>query len=275
MGIYRSFLSLILFGLAAASMANAAGLEDFPLLRHIPADIMSQIKAGSQTLERCFITANYLMCVQGKNFPGVSSNSQARQAVLNGLGVSARNSLYNFAVSKAEAENLKDGAAVRRTVNTERNKGNLKLRGMEFSGFCKGNWCAAIAALPYGEAAKELPKIYASPAFINAYCRTLMPEAVKLMEEGKYKEALLRLKELHDLKFADIDAYLLACRAFIVDMQANEAKKIALELLNDFPANMNAAQAEELGDIFIELKLDTEAEKAYKIAGGLLELSAS
>lgn len=259
--IYKAFLCALFLGFAADSLA--ANPE-------APGAILERLLVGERAFDGCFAVGKRIACAKGKNFPGTATNPQARQAVLNGLAITARAALYNFLSGRAKAGNLRNENAVGRAVQKGQSDGAINLKGIKFASLCRGERCGAVAIAPLEASLKELRDIYETPEFITAYCRTLYPEASALMSEGKYGEALIRLKELHDLKFANVDAYLLACRAFIRENQPTEAEKIARELLADFAANLNADQAEELGDLFAALSRDGEAEKAYVLAGELL-----
>lgn len=45
-----------------------------------------------------------------------------------------------------------------------------------------------------------------------------------------------------------------------------EASKIAVEILRDLPDKLDAEQGEMLGDLFLELRMDKEAEEAFRLA---------
>lgn len=268
-----SFLFIFLSGFAAFGNAFAADPEHILRSHDAPAQIIEQLLEGSGSVNSCFSAGESLMCAQGRLYPGL--NTQSRQAVLKGLDLAILDSLYQFASSQTETGILKNREALTQTIKEEQDMGRIKLHGVEFASFCRGEWCGAVATIPRAGSKKELLRIYESSAFQKAYCKTLLPEALKLMKSGKIRQALLRLKEMHDLKFGDINAYLLACRAFILDGQPKDAEKIAMELLKDFFTRMNSDQAEELGDILVSLNCEPEAEQAYKLASSLLEISGS
>lgn len=265
MGICKP-LFLACVCLAVSASANAASPESFLREHHAPEDVITHMLNSYGQVRRCLSNDGQLLCLQGRSCPNVSSNARSRQAILQGLGLSVRNDVYVALTSKIKARHLLNGQAVSQAFLTGLNQGHITLTGVEWTTFCRGDWCGAIAAISLHVAEKEVPSIYEGRPFIVDYCQTLLPKARELMAKEKSAEALVVLKELYDLQFADIQAYLLTVQAFILEKQPAEAARIACELLDDFAHTMDAEQAEELGDILITLDMPDKAERAYNIA---------
>lgn len=259
---------MLFFVLAVSIPVDAASPENFLRNFGAPPEIAEKMLSGSAPCRECVVAKNYAICVRGKSYPNVSNNAVARQAVLQGEGIAVRRDLYSSLAGRIKAKNPLNVQAAGQALAENPNSG--KLIGLEFITFCRGNWCGAMAAAPLPQAEHALPHIYKERSFINQYCNTLLPRARELMAHNRSAEALDVLKEMHDLEFADIDAYLLATRAFIQEKQPVEAAKIARELLEDFAKKMDANQAEELGDMLLDMNLTKEAEHAYKLASSRL-----
>lgn len=264
MGTFKSILVLI--GLAAWANAYAASPIDFLRENGAPDSIVQAMLNGIEPVNKCLVSDNRLLCVRGRNYPGVSTNAQSRQAILNNQGISVRNDLFSTLADIVKSERLLNRPAVGEALAKTAQQDHIRFSGVQFITFSQGNWCAAAASIPLLEIKNELSDIYSQQAFIDGYCTALFPKAKEFMARGENSKALVALKELHDLKFANIDAYILAIRAFINNEQPKEAQKIALELLADFRDTMTVAQAEELGDIFLSLNMSKEVEAAYHIA---------
>lgn len=267
MGIFKTFPVLVL--LAAWANAHAASPEEFLRANGAPPALASALLKGDAPVSRCLTSGDQLFCARGRNYPGIAANARSRQAVLQNLALQVRNDLFVALASVIRARNLRDEQAVGEAF-ARGCGGRIKTAGLQFTSFSRGDWCGAIASAPLPEMKKTLPPIYRQKSFVHSYCEALLPRARALLARGETERALAALKELHDLNFADIGAYLLAARAFMGAGQPEEAQKIALELLADFAAGMNAAQAEDLGDIFLGLGMDTEAGAAYRIASARL-----
>lgn len=269
MPIYKAAICLF-FLFALPLCANSANVEQFLESHGATSDIAKRMLSGTVSLKGCAAYDGWLLCYEGRNYPNSAKNAQARQGISAGLGISVRNALYLDLAARVRAAGLINRQAVGQALLATQNRGDNALTGLEFTSYCRDDWCGAAAALPLSENEKSLPAIYARRPFIMEYCRTLLPEAQKLMAEKRHKEALIALKELHDLKFANIEAYLLAVEAFIANRQNEDAAKIAIELLDDFSGKMSVEEAETLGDLFMTLQMQDRAENAYLLASRLL-----
>lgn len=269
MRIYRIGLFIFAFLIASAlQMAEAGSLEEFLIARQTPNELIATLDKEKNDFGKCFETSTHLLCVQSKFYPGLDANALSRRAMLQGMAIRVKYALYQSLLAKNTAKNLVNKAEASHIYLAGIQNGNARfsLKGVEFQTEFANGVCQAAASIPLQSAGASLQAKMEEPFFIKEYCASLYPKAKQLMENGKYSQALGTLKELHDLKFANIDAYLLASEAFIANGQPVEACKIALELLADFKSQMTCAQADELGSLFIQLDMDKEAEKAYEVS---------
>lgn len=270
MATFRPLLLALLL-LVAPGYAHGSNLEQFMRNQHLPESIIYQMLQGENQIKHCLLSGDKMLCFQGKKFPGVSNNSQSRQAIRQGLALAVKNDLISALTTEIKADNLKNDEAISKTFIAANNQGLFDLRGIEFQTFCRGDWCGSIAAVPIKAAEKQLTDVYHQKPFIIDYCKMLLPKAKEFMTEGRYAAALIMLKELHDLKFADIEAYLLASKAFILENKPDDAAKITIELLEDFGQKLNSSQAEELGDLFVNLNMPEKAIASYEIASNRID----
>lgn len=252
--------------LAVSSLAVAASPEQFLRRHNAPEEIIVQMLAEAGPIRRCLANDDQIICIIGRTCPNISTNPQARQAILQGLGIAVRNDLCAALTHRVQAANLRDEQVVGQTFLSGISNGNLKFEHIEFTSFCRENWCGAAAISPLHIAKTKLPPIYESPAFISAYCQHLLAKAAGALEKEESAGALAALKELVSLKFADVRAYLLAMKAFMAEKQPLDAAKIANELLDNFSQKLDPEQAEELGDMLVELDMPDKAVVAYNIA---------
>lgn len=267
MRICRNIIFPLMAILLASADADASALSNFILERQGESAIAVDLDTHKK-IKNCFNTSTHAICMEAGVYPNIQNNPLARVAVLKSLATSVKYALYSDVLKQVRAQNLNDPAAVTRAWlnGYEKNDSKFLLKGVEFITEEDGNWCGAVAAVGMHGASQELRHTYKDPAFIKSYCATLLPTAQRLMREKNYGKALIILKELHDLKFANIEAYLLATQAFLKNGEAADARKIALEIFHDFKDKLTSGQAEELGDLLVELKCESEAEKSYKLA---------
>lgn len=256
---------------ACAAQAYAAPLinpVDFMRLRNIPENLANAMLSANGPLNKCENTNKQLICVQGKLYPGVGKNAVARQGVLKNLELSVLQQL-RLALAQAIPSGLYNISVTGEALASPGAKDALK--GLEFINYCRSDWCGAIATVPLNEVKRELPQVYVRPEFVRDYCKLLLPIARKDFDRGDYKKALVALKELHDLKFANAEAYLLAVKAFTHENQTDDAKKIAREILEDLSDQMTAEQAEDLGNAFLEWNMEDNAIRSYQLASSKLQ----
>lgn len=210
----------------------------------------------------CFSSHEYLLCLDNRTYPGIGRNVKARYAILQGLNVTIKNMVYNYAIYKNKAENFRDQEVVKKAIV----KLHPSLAGIEFLSRSSGDWAGAVAAIKRENAREEIEAIYAQPIFKDNYAQISLPVAKSYMDSRAYQDALFILKELHDLKFANAEAYILAGKAFMETGDKAEAKKLAKEVWETLHSQLNAEYAEQLGDLFQMLGEDKEAIDAYELA---------
>lgn len=247
--------------------ADTSHLAKFILERNGTMAQCQQI-SDSNNLARCITTTSHLICVEKRAYPNLETNPIARQGLLQGLALRVKHELYEALLKNIQVDNLQNAGAAKSAyiAGIEAGRSNYALKGVEFSTWFVNGICDAVASMPIVSTMPVIQHKIQEPFFINDYCQYLYPKAKELIREKNWHEALEILKELHDLKFANIDAYLLATQAFIEDKQPLEAQKIAMELLNDFKDKLSSSQAEQLGDFLLECNNPDDAEKAYQLA---------
>lgn len=265
--LFWAWLCLLL---GAPSHALALGPADFLGANRIPQPLAAKLLSGAAPVDACAENEGVFFCAKGSQFPHIAGNALAREAVLKGLGVAVRAGLDRALARKVRARDLRDQGAVGEALGRVRADGGVTLKGVRFTTFCRGDWCGAVAVLPLAAAERDLPQIYARPEFVEAYCATVFPAARQLSGAGRYGEALPALLELLHLGCGQTDAALLAAEACVHQGQRAEAAKIARGLLEGEPGALDAEGAEKLGDLFLELRMDAEAEKAFELASRLL-----
>lgn len=269
MRIYKISIVLITFLVVSAQCrAETTPLANFILSRQGSYDIVNQMEGNKNFVQKCFETTTHLICIESKYNPNLASNLLAKQSSLQGLALRIRHNLYVALLSKNKSKNLKNKNEAKAVylAGVDSGNSNYSLSGIEFQTAYHDGYCQGVASIPLNSSSDALQNKFKEPFFIKQYCSSLYPKAKKLMEAGESAKALITLKELHDLKFANIDAYLLAIQAFFDNHQPEEAKKIAIEILEDFEEKMSSKQAEELGDIFMKLKMEKEAIQSYNIS---------
>lgn len=254
----------------APGHALALGPADFLGANRIPQGLAAKLLSGAAPVDACSENEGVLFCAKGRQFPHIAGNGLAREAVLKGLGISVRAALDRALARKVRARDLRDQRAVGEALGRVRAGGGVTLKGVRFTTFCRGDWCGAVAALPLAAAERDLPQVYARPEFVEAYCATVFPAARQQLEAGRYREALPALEELRRLRCAPGEASLLAVEACLRAGEEADGVKIARELLEACPPDLDADGAEKLGDLFLELHMDAEAEKAFDLAAQLL-----
>lgn len=253
-----------------ASHAVAVSPADFLRANRIPPVLAEQLLTGDDAVSSCSANEGMLFCARGRHFPNITGNDLAREAVLKGLGISVRAALDKAVAQEVRARDLRNASAVGEALGRARAEGMVTLRGIRFTTFCRGDWCGAVAAVPLADAADELPPVYARPGFVDLYCAASLAAAQRRLAEGNFRVALPALKELYALRCGHIEAWLLAVEISIHEGERTEAAKIARELLEAPPGELDASGAEKLGDLFLELDMSVEAEKAFNLAAQLL-----
>lgn len=263
-GFLAAMLCVLLWAYANMACAETPmNPADFMRANKIPENLAADMLNTSERIKVCDNIENQLVCVQGRIYPGVAKNGVARQGVLKNLEFSVLQQLRK-ALVEIVPSGLLNSEVTGEALGLPASKNDLK--GMQFITYCRADWCGALALAPLKEAKKDLPIIYGKAEFVKDYCKLLLPIARAEYEKGNYKTALDALKELHDLKFANAEAYLLAMEAFMREKMTGDAVKIANEILDDLPDQLSASQAEQLGDFFLELNQDDNAIKSFQLA---------
>lgn len=265
--IFKGLLFLAFSCLASApSLADANTLEQFILQRQGTDAIAREAADSNRAFRDCFATSENLICVDARKYPNIQDNPNARLAILQGLAMSVKRDLYFALAKRSRAANLSSPGAASDAFAAAASRGDFLPPHVDFATFAEQNRLAAAASIHLGDAAPFMQQVYKKPEFVRLYCQTLYPKAEALMAKGSYSNALAILKELHDLRFANIDAYLLAAKAFYHDRQPTEAKKILEEISKDFADVLTPAQAEAAGDMFMELHCEAEAAQMYNLS---------
>lgn len=260
MQIYKIVLILTLLAGIGNNALASASLEEFVNSRGGSQQQASLANPGS-IYKGCFASENHLICLDCRNYPGLAGNLIARQAILQGLNLIVKSMVCNYAADQNRAENFRDQTAVKEVINELQPLGRI-----EFLSASEGNWAGAVAAIKRTTAKKELTEIYKAPAFKDAYGRLSLPAARDYMQTGEFKKALVILKELHDLKYANVEAYILAGEAFSASGDKIEALKLAKEVWETLRGQLDAHWAEQLGDLFKQLGDEDNAVAAYSLA---------
>lgn len=252
---------------SAPVFGSGASMKDFMESHGVSQQIQNRV-INSSSFDGCFSTPDYFICAIKGKYANLESNALARQSVLNALAIKVRHALYVKMLDSSNLSAVKDKKEADSVYLSQVGADNKKylLKGIEFGTYFANGVCHAYAASPINKSVDAIEKNLSSDFFINDYCKSFFIKAVDLMSKKDYSAALVILKELHDLHFADINAYLLASEAFFKTGQTVDALKIANEVMTEFSDKMNNEQAENLGDIFMDLKQDKEAQKAYEIA---------
>ena len=252
--------------MAAPCRAAHEGVTDFILKHGGSAEQAQAPKNG------CFQTERHLICYDARTYNAAQSDPQTRQALLRGLALRTKHDLYTSLLNASQTKRFKNSTAVQNAYlsGVNEDNGNYTLKALEFVTFAEGNILEAIAAAPYAGSLRTIEAAYAQRDFSERYCATLMPKARELYGQKRYAETLTILKELHVLKWARADAYLLACFAFIENNEPEEAGKLADEVKKDLDAQLTADLAEQLGDVYMALHREAEAEQAYRLAASRL-----
>ncbi len=257
-----------LFLMAVPCGAAHEELKTFILQHNGDLETATAIADTRRAEKGCFKTASHLVCVETRRHIGARENARAIQAILQGMALHVKNSLYTTLLHAIKPNGFKNPDAARQTYFIGVKNGNTAylLQGIEFLTFHRDGWFAAIASVPYASSVTAMEKTCNMPFFSKDYCTFLLPRARDLFDREYYSQSLVILKELHDLKCVGADAYILASRAFIETGQHGEAQNIAREILSDLESQLTSPQAEQLGEIFMTLQCHDAAETAYAIA---------
>lgn len=261
-------LVIFLLFVSAPCWAETNDMNKFILERGCSVQQLKQISEGLKKINACFRTSEYMMCVVKDEFANIQDSPVARNSLVKTTSMKAKYDLYNYIQATYNPLNLKYINAVKLTINRciERNIDISAIKKIEFVTFCQRNWITAIASIKSKAAYQEIQALYTSPSFIKEYCRTLYPYAIESINKNKLQSALSILKELHDLKYTNVHAYILIAETFYKVGKNKDAKDIAFEVLDKLHQLMSGSEAERLGDLLLRLGCSSEAAKAYDIS---------
>jgi tetratricopeptide (TPR) repeat protein len=94
----------------------------------------------------------------------------------------------------------------------------------------------------------------------------LYDTAKSAFEAGRNDEALIVFKQIHDLKWANVGAYLDASECFLRNGEAEESLKLLRELMKTLGDNMGSAELTRAGGLFRKAGDKPSALSAFKLA---------
>ena len=259
----------------APSWATVEGIKFYITKRGGTAELVTRWTNPRHTLNECAQTDKYMLCIRSRQVRFSHQDYRAEQVELKALSLQARHSLYLELVKKADHSKFKQEQHAEDVYMSRLKKNDSKfiLTNVEFFTAHHDNWFVAIASVPYRSSINKISYTYKSKYFSDAYSDNLYPIAIRLFNNNKYNEALIFLKEIHDLKRARADAYILASRTFFLVGKKEDAYRIAVEVLNDLDDQLTLELAEQLGDIFVDLGNIEMANSAFILASRKLNIN--
>ena len=256
------------FPVAAAAGAATGTLDAFVLERNGTREDAARLQGGNDTVDTCLATPSHLICVQARNIPNSRNNHTVQQAALKIQAHQVKHRLYGYCFAFLKNMQLQNNAAALATYikGLDGNMPEFVLKGLETASYADGDRITTVASVPHVQSLRNMEKTVQTRAFSEKYCENLFPEAKKQYLAGNYGAALVILKELHDLQWANAEAYILASHAFLKTGNTDDALKIAGEVLSLLAPQLTPELAERLGDIFLECGRDREAQQAFNIA---------
>ena len=219
----------------------------------------------------CFTTANYAICYNKKQLTK-NVNERLQESYYKILSLKTRVNLYNYIIPNESFVKFQDKSNARKIYlyNIEHDNTKYQLAGMEFITAKDADNIYSVAAIQTNNLEANINLKTKSNFFKFDYCQGLFPLGKSLFLQGKFQEALVILKELHDLKWANVEAYILAADAFLKIGSLEDALKIAQETLHLLQKDLNAELAEHLGDIFLALGDNQDAKICFELASTLM-----
>lgn len=128
-------------------------------------------------------------------------------------------------------------------------------------------WAAALAWVT-PDVLNSLDKVKIDEAALtDEYCRFLYRElAEKEFRAGRYDEALPMFRNIHDLHWADVNAYLDASECFLRTGAEDDCSKLLRELKDALGDKMSSANFERAGELFMECRADDDAAESFRMA---------
>lgn len=251
---------------------NEDAISSFVLARN-GSKVLLQKALQAQGSEACFSTSSHLLVAHGMPVPSAGLNPQVEQAQFRAIAQRTRHDLYVCLTGKTRISSLHDPVAARQTyvAAASANSPRYALQGMEFFTAKHNGLLVAVAAIPLFSAVASVENAYNQRFFQEDYCRFLYPNAVQRFKHKDYPGALKVLKEAHDLKWGNAEAYVLLAKTFLHMGQREDALKIAIEVFDSLANQLTPLLAEELGEIFLSLGQEAKAQKAFETASILLK----
>ena len=137
-------------------------------------------------------------------------------------------------------------------------RGTVKIRGIQSAADALdakggGRVAAALAWLSTESAAPMEEDVPPPGALNDDYCRSLYRDHARaLFEAGRYAEALPAFKNIHDLRWADVGAYLDAAECFLRTGEPGECLKLLRELRATLDEKMGTDDLARAGRLFRE-----------------------
>lgn len=257
----------------AAGAGQAEAFSEFVAARGgPPAEAGAWLAApGDET--RKWQTPTHLLVARKTARPGADKSPRVAQAMMHAAKMQARRQLLHELFAALPEIPFQDRAMAEETYlqALAEDLPGFRLPGVEFAAGGEGGAHWAVAAARPGEAAARIKANLDDPAFARLYCQNGFVRAKNAYRMQDYPHALRLLREAHRKGYANADAYVLLARVFAKLGQAGDAKAVAKEVLENLGGQLTPESAEELGDLFLELQCEPEAQQAYEI--GIARLS--
>lgn len=258
---------LVILVTSVSCFGAEANITRFLQERGVPDDVLMKLEQAAD-LSECFHNKTYLICVEKKRYARIEENSIARQAIIKGLSVRVKHSLYKVLLKYSDINHFNNRKVLEDTYisGNEMSVNQMLLRGIEFLAGSIGNSCMAVASIPLQRGTSEVSKYLKSPKFIARYCQNLITTGNNLLKARQIKSILPIIDELEILKCSSIDYQFLKLNTLAEMGNIDEANILALSILNKNSRSLKSSQYEKLGNILIQIGNPTGAEKAYQLA---------
>ena len=138
--------------------------------------------------------------------------------------------------------------------------------GIEYLTTNDKNQIVSIYIKNLSKAENQINNIISNPNFIKDYCLYILKQAEYLFIKKKFNDSLIKLQELHRLKFADFKSYYLTSLCFYKLNRNSESLVIAQAIARDYINVMSLSEIEQLADLLMQLHDEKTAENLYRIA---------
>lgn len=224
---------------------------------------VAKIMGETNRQDVCFITGTYLVCVSSDKAKG-NQNIDARLPRL--LEVRARNSMYRHLIFKTDKIQFKNKEIYYNVCSKLSNDEARYLpSGIESTSSTGNGFVYSAISIPYQKSIDEFAE--RSRAFGKKdYCTALFDNAVSYEKQEKYSDAIACLQEFISLKPDSKQGYILLSKCYLKTKQNADALKCIRYAFEQFYESLSSKELEDLGDIFIALKENQEAVKAFNLA---------